>query len=138
MAEIRVHLEDVLIIVLQSPFESSYISGAKSEFAAPFHDVELVCKLVFHQILHDIGGTIGRAVINYQYVEIISGQGEHCTDNGFDVLLLVVGRYNYKAVARVHFLICFGVNLFRRLKTAEHIAKIVIIVQSRQSFPPFL
>ena len=104
MAEVGIHLKDVVVAVLQRPLETCNISCAKAELAATLNDEQTVLKLVCHQPFNDVGGAIGRSVIDNQNVECFF-QTHHGADNLFDVFLLVIGRNNHNAVALYHILI---------------------------------
>ena len=88
--EIGIHLEDVVIAVVQGPFESGQIGRAQSLFPAPFKQVQPLRELRLKPF-DDDGRPVGGTVVDDEDLEI-SGEGEHLPGDGFDVLLLVVSR----------------------------------------------
>ena len=110
MTEVGVHLEDVLVVALQRPFETGDVGGAQSELPLSLMDEQSVAELCCHEPLHDGCGAVGRPVVNDQYMETFL-QPEDGPDDFLDVLLLVVGGYDYDAVTRVHS--CSAVEVIR-------------------------
>ena len=89
--------------MFDSPLETCYIGGTQSQFARTFNEMQFACKLTRHQIFHDCGSAVGRTIINDQYV-VFNGQFHHGCDDGFDVLLLVVGWNNDKITHSILFI----------------------------------
>ena len=92
VGKVRVHLEDVVVAPVQGPFEPRQVGRAEAELAAPFQQMEPFGEFPL-QPLHDGGGAVRRAVVDDEDVKT-TGKGEHLADDRFDVLLLVVGRYD--------------------------------------------
>ncbi len=90
MREVRVHFEDVVVALLQSPFESGQIGCSKSEFSCALDHEQPVAELGL-KAFDNGGGSVRGAVIYDKHVEI-SVKGEHFSDDCFDVFLLVVSR----------------------------------------------
>ena len=93
MAKVRVHLEDIIGLVLDSPLETADIRCTESEFTGALHDEQAVLELTCHQFFDDISCAVGRAVVDDEYVEL-QRQFHDSRDDGFDVFLLVVSRDN--------------------------------------------
>ena len=101
MAEVGVHLKDVLVAMAEGPFEARDVGGAQAPLAATLNDKQAASKLGVHQPVYYLCGTIGAAVVDNQDVETF-GEGKHGTDNLLDVLLLVICGDNYNAIAGSH------------------------------------
>src|SRR5690606_42059003 len=76
------------------------IGRAQSQFPLAFFDMQLA-RIVFLQALYDLGGSVGRAVVDDQNIEKIR-QGEYLADDLFNIFLLIISRYNYKAIYQRH------------------------------------
>jgi hypothetical protein len=63
--------------------------------------VQSASELGRYQSAHDSGSAVGRSVVDYQYVETFL-EGEYRTYNLLDILLLVIGRYNYYTITLMH------------------------------------
>ena len=59
MAEVGIHLENIVIALLESPFEASNIRRAKSQLARTFDEEQTVLELFSHQAFHDGGCAVG-------------------------------------------------------------------------------
>ena len=101
VTEIGIHLEDVVVIVLERPLETGDIGGAESEFAAALDEKQAVAKLVGHKALDYLGSTIRAAVVDDQDVKTLV-QGENRTNDFLHIFLLVVCRNNYNTIAGIH------------------------------------
>ena len=101
VAEVGVHLEDVAVVAFQSPLESGDIGRAKSQFSASFHDEEAALELVLHQVVDNVGRTVGTAIVDDQDVKVFL-QAEDGSYDLLYVLLLVVRRDDDDAVALLH------------------------------------
>ena len=106
MAEVGVHLEDIVVAVLQSPFETGDVCCSKSLFASALDDEEPSGELLCHETLNNIASAVRASVVDNEYVECLF-QSEHRTDYLLDVLLLIVSWDNDYAVAFVHCRILF-------------------------------
>ena len=102
VAEVGIHLEDIVVVVLQSPFEPSDISRSQTEFSTPFDNKEAVAVFSDHQSTHDSCRTVGRTIVDDKDMETLI-QGEYRTDNFLDILLLIIGRNDNYTVALVHY-----------------------------------
>lgn len=103
VTEVGVHLEDIVILTLHRPLESSDVSRAQSQFTRTLDDEQSVGELGLHQPMHDGCGAVWTAVINNQDVKKLV-QCEDGTDNLLDVFLLIVRWNDDDAIAFVH---CF-------------------------------
>ena len=110
MTEIGIHLEDVVVIVFQRPFEAGDIGRAQSEFAFPLDDEETVAELRRHHTPDDGCRPVGGTVVDHENMEAFF-QGEYRTDDLVDILLLVIGRNDDNTVAFVHNLMIDGAKV---------------------------
>ena len=65
VAEVGVHLEDILVIVLYRPFKACDISRSETKFSAAFDDEQAVAELIFHKFMNLLCRAVGRAVVYY-------------------------------------------------------------------------
>ena len=96
VAEVGIHLEDVVILMLDGPLESGDVGGAEAELSLAFHHEEAVGEFLLHAA-HDVGSAVGRVVLDDEYVEILF-KTEYRTDNVLDIFLFVISRYDDNAV----------------------------------------
>ena len=61
-------------------------------------DKQAVAKFVSHQDFHDTSCAIGRSVVDDEDMETL-WEGKYRTYDLFDILLLVIGRYDDNTVA---------------------------------------
>ena len=101
MAEVGIHLEDVVVLLRYSPLEACNVGSAQAEFPAAFDEVQPVGELVLLKSFYDVGGTVWRTVVDDEDVKAIL-QAEDGTDYLLNVLLFVVRRDDYYAVASAH------------------------------------
>ena len=101
MTEVGIHLEDIFIVVCQSPLEPGDIGGAEPLLPAPFQEEEPGAELRGHESSDNGCRPVGRAVVDHKNMETFV-KGKHCADDLLNVLLLVVGWYDDYAVAFVH------------------------------------
>ena len=101
MGEVGIHLEDVVVTMFQTPFETCDVGSAQSLFSCTLQQEQTVGKLCLHQSLHNGGSAVRGTIINHKNVETFL-QCKYCTDNLLNILLLVVSRYDNYAVALVH------------------------------------
>ena len=101
MAEVGVHLEDILIVVLQCPLEALDIRSAESELAGTLNDEETSGKLIRHQSLYDCSRAVGRAVVDDEDMKLLVELVDSPNDF-LDVFLLVISRNDYYAVTCCH------------------------------------
>ena len=94
VAEVGIHLEDIVVAVLQPPSETADIGCTESEFTLPLDKEETVSELALHQVLDDSGRSVGRAVVNDEDMERHRQRKDGARD-GFDVLFFVVGGDDY-------------------------------------------
>ena len=90
VGKVGIHLEDVIVAMVQGPAEAGQIGGSESLFSAPLDQVEAVRELRLKPF-HDAGRPVGGAVVDDKDVEL-ADEGEHLPADGFNVLLFVVGR----------------------------------------------
>ncbi len=93
MREVRVHLECVVIPVLQRPFETGDVSGPKSLFATSLDEKQPLGEF-FLQSFDNYCSTVRRTVVDDQDV-ITALERENLAYDIVNVFLLVVGRYYY-------------------------------------------
>ena len=96
MAEVGVHFEDVVILMFYGPFESGDVGSTQAQLALTLYHKEAVGKLGLHTA-YNVGCAVGRVVLDDEDVEIFL-EGEHRTNDVFDVFLLVIGRYDNNAI----------------------------------------
>ena len=124
MTEVGIHLEDIVVGMFQRPFEAHDIRSTQPLLPAAFQKEQTVGKLLRHQSFHDSCRTVGRTIVNNQYMETLGFafvrhdsaicastvalavpsvfQTEYGPDNLLDVLLLVIRRNDDNTVACVH------------------------------------
>ena len=104
VAEVGIHLKDVVVAVVESPAESSDVGRAESELSGALHNVESVGKLSCDEALHNGCRAVGAAVVDDEDVEVVpvGVEAEHGADDSFDVLFLVIRGYDNDAVALRH------------------------------------
>ena len=91
MREVGIHLEDEVILVLDSPFETSDIRGSKTLFSGTFNEEEFPLESRLDESFNDVGSAVGRAVVDDQNMELQRQLHDHF-DDVFDVFFLVVSR----------------------------------------------
>ena len=101
MAEVGVHLENVFVVALKRPFESFDVCRSQTQLSATLEQMKSAVELLAHQFLHLRCRSVGRAVVDDEYVEFLF-QSEHCSDNLLNVLYLVVCRDDDDTVTCVH------------------------------------
>ena len=95
--EVGVHLDDVLIVAPEGPFEAVDIGCAEPHLAAAALQIDPAWVLL-HLAAHGVGCAVGRTVVDYEQVEAV-GKRHYGVDHSLDVLYLVVGGYDNKYVA---------------------------------------
>ena len=94
MAEVRVHLKDIVRLMLDSPLETAYIRRAQPLFAGALYEMQTVfTEFAPLHILNDTGRAVRRAVVDDEYLKI-NRQLHHSRDDSLDIFLLVVSGYN--------------------------------------------
>ena len=96
MAEVGIHLENIIILMLDAPFEATDIGRAQSLFTRSFDKEEPFGEFLL-QGLNDCSRPIGRAVVDDQDMELLF-QSEDSTNDVFNVFFLVISRYNYNTI----------------------------------------
>ena len=109
MREVGVHLDDVVIAMLQRPFEPGNVGGAEAQLASALHQMHTLGVLA-NEFAHDGGSAVGRTVVNHKHVELVLGDFEHSLGDGTDVFLLVISGYDNDAIA-LHNLSIFNFTL---------------------------
>ena len=96
VAEIGIHLYDIVIPLRKPPLEAHYVGCPESQLALAFKQVQpaMMRLLPFFYYLRR---AIGRIVINYKNVETIF-QPEHGLDDIGDIFFFIIGRYNHQAI----------------------------------------
>src|SRR5690349_3217216 len=94
MREVGIHFKNEIVPPVDCPFEPMNVSSPQALFALAFFQKNSVVKFSL-QTTNDISRSIRRTVINYEHVKILL-QVINSLKNGFNIFLLVVGRYYYK------------------------------------------
>ena len=68
VAEVGIHLEGIVVVVLQTPAEAGEIGGAESHFSFTFDHEQSFGELGL-QCFDNSGSAIGRTIVDDQYVE---------------------------------------------------------------------
>ena len=89
MGEVRIHLKDIVISVLQGPGKAREISRSQPQFSAAFQQVQGVGEALLHAFHYGCGAVRG-TIVNDQYMEL-AFQIEYGFDDVLDVLPLVIG-----------------------------------------------
>ena len=97
MAEVGIHLEYIVVLLLDGPLETKYIGGAQAQLSLALDEVDAPLQPLGHQVFHDLCRAVGRAVVDDQHVELV-GQGSDCQQDVLDVLSLVVRGDDYDRV----------------------------------------
>ena len=111
VTEISIHLEDVLVVSLQSPLKACDIGRAQSQLALALNDENPVAELSSHHPPDDGGCAVGGPVVDDKDMETLV-QGEYRTDNLFDILLFVIRWDDNYTVAFVHLYNAFLVQRY--------------------------
>ena len=101
VTKVGVHLKYVLVVALQSPLKAGNVSRAQTQFAATLHQVQLSAKLIGYQTTHNGSRTVGRSIVDHQYMETLL-QPEYRANNLLDILLLIIGWYDNYTIALLH------------------------------------
>ena len=92
MGKVRVHFEYVVVAMVERPAETGDVGRSEAHLARSLDQEEGV-RVGLLQGFHHIGGPVGGAVVDYQYM-IVSFEGEDGRDDLGYVLHLLVRR-NY-------------------------------------------
>ena len=90
MGEVCIHLEDVVVSLLDRPFEAGDVGRSESLLSRALYHEEALGKLRLES-LHDPGSSVGGTVLDDEDVEM-AFERKHFPDNPFDVLFFFVGR----------------------------------------------
>ena len=101
MRKVGIHLEDVAVVLLQCPFESSDVGSSQTQFSTALYEVQFSREISAHQSFHDARRAVGRAIINHEDMESLF-EREHGTNDFLDILFLVVGRNDNYAITLFH------------------------------------
>lgn len=93
VAEIGVHLVDALISAAEHAVEAGQVGCAQALLALAAEQVD-AAGASLHHAAHERGRAVGRVVVDDEHVEV-AVEGEHRVDDGLDVLLLIICRYNH-------------------------------------------
>ena len=100
VGKVGIHFENIVVTLLQCPFEACDIGGSESKFAASFNQMQssgiipLSGLKFFLQVFHNSGSPVRRAVVNHQHV-VTSLDAEDCVYDFCYVLLFVVCGDDY-------------------------------------------
>jgi len=89
---IRVRLEDVVIVAIERPLESSDISGAESLLAGAVHHVDSC--VLGRELVGQFARAVRTVVINHEHLEAAVGL-EESLDERSKILALAVRRDHY-------------------------------------------
>jgi hypothetical protein len=87
--QVRVHLEEVLVVAAEPPAERLHVRAAEAELAGPVHDADLGVAL--GHLVGELARSVGRRVVHDQDVGVRRG-GAHLGHEAHEVRALVVGR----------------------------------------------
>ena len=104
MREVGIHLEYVVVAVLDSPLETADVGGAEAELAGALYHEEALGELLL-QFLDDGGGAVGRAVFDDEDIEGLL-QTKDGADDVLNILFLVIRGDDNDAVALLHISKC--------------------------------
>ncbi len=103
VGEIRIHLEDVIVSLFQTPFESRDICCPQTGFAFTFYKEKPVGEFRL-QVFHSPGSAVGRTIVYYEDIESAL-QREHCAYDFFGVFYFIVCRYDYQISHVIDFIL---------------------------------
>ena len=89
VGEVGVHLDHIVVAMLEAPLEAGEVGGAEAEFAFALLDEEAVGEFL-HETLDDVGSAVGGVVLDDEHVELLR-EGEDLANDFLDVLLLIIG-----------------------------------------------
>ena len=92
VAEVGIHLEDVVVALLDGPFEAADIGCAQSQLAFALYQMQPSRQLSPHHLLHHRGCAVGASVIDDEHVERLFKSRDRC-DDGLYVLDFVIYTY---------------------------------------------
>ena len=101
MAEVGVHLEDVIIPFFQGPLEAGDVGRAQTLLSRALNKEQPFGEFVVHQAFYDIGCAVRTAVVYDKNVKTFF-QREDGPDNVFHVLLFVIGRDDNYRITFMH------------------------------------
>ena len=99
VAEVGIHLEDIVVAGVERAAEALDVGRAETELAGTLGE-QHAARILRHLLAHDGGSAVGRVVVNHEHVEAVR-QFHHCVDDCRRILSLVVHRYYHYAVASV-------------------------------------
>ena len=94
MGKVGIHLENIVVAVLQRPFESGEVGGSQPLFPLAFQQ-EQPLRERFLEGLDNAGRPVGGAVVNDQNM-VSARKAENLSDDFFNVLLLIEGGDDYQ------------------------------------------
>ena len=97
VAEVAVHLEDILVVTLQRPLEACDVGGTQSLLPRALEEVDLLGIFTL-LVSDDRGSPVGRAVVDDQQMEGLR-ESHDGIDHLSDILTLIVGRDDDNAIA---------------------------------------
>ena len=95
MGKIGIHFEDVIVPVFQWPFESGDIGRAESQLPFTFDHVKL--REFGLKTFDNLSRAVGRVVLYNEHIKLWF-QFKNITKNIFDILFLVISRYDDNSV----------------------------------------
>ena len=112
VAEVGVHLKDVVVFMFQRPFESSDIGCSQSLFSSAFDDEEAVAEFGTHQALYDGGRSVGTTIVDDKDMKALL-KSKHGPDDLLYIFLFIISRNNDYGIAGIHFLLIFYIAKLR-------------------------
>ena len=102
MREVGIHLNYVVITLLQRPFEAGNIGSAKSQFPAAFHNIDAIGNLSYEPF-HNSRSAIGTVVVDNKNIKfMLLLKSQHRLDYRLDVLFLIISGDDYYTVAHCY------------------------------------
>ena len=99
MGKVGIHLENIVVAVLQRPFESGEVGGSQPLFPLAFQQEQPLREFSLKGF-DDTGRPVRGAVVNDQNM-VSAGKAEHLSDDLFNVFLLIEGG-NDNQLAMLH------------------------------------
>ena len=93
VAKVGIHLQDVVVVVLESPLEAGNVGCPQSLFTAAAEQ-EDPTRLLLRNLGNLGTGAVGRSIVHDEDVEGGIAQLQYRSRDGADILYLIIGRYD--------------------------------------------
>ena len=113
MGEVCIHLENVVVSLLDRPLETGDVGRSKPLLSRALYHEEALGKLRLES-LHDPGSSVGGTVLDDEDVEM-AFERKHFADDPFDVFLFVVGGDNDYLPVHFFFSCIVSTNIGKKL-----------------------